>query len=430
MIDFKKDLYASYVNMDHRSDRNGHMIGQLSTIGLSAVRQRGMPHHEYTGPREKVWVMEKRTKGAIGCHYSQVAIMEKAFAEGKSAFVMEDDLIFCSDFNDRMEHIQGFLNKQKEWDVVWLGGTCHCNPAQWHTGHNNDLPESGLGYDMELTSDPRIVRTYGAFSTYAYLVNKDSIPKILKMLDENVHLSMGIDWLFIKLQPQLKTFMYVPGCVKQMDSQSDIGGAITIFSNFGVSLNGNAEKSAYWWKDKKEDFNPETFNWAEAKTAYENNPKLEEVTNIVDPSSFKKMMGIDDEGIEGMALIEEEAIPEQLPLDDSVSTSSNSVDVQNYFSKAQKYYRIVLESKTIKLNRIDDNSIPTVDWGWQGSDIAFAINPDQYINELNISHKGNSSHHTDPRKKFRPSIIHEISKDDFEQKRLYSIPLNQYVYHV
>jgi hypothetical protein len=43
---------------------------------------------------------------------------------------------------------------------------------------------------------------------------------------------MGIDWLFIYLQPWLNTYAFNPGMVKQIDNQSDIGKGMTIFSNF------------------------------------------------------------------------------------------------------------------------------------------------------------------------------------------------------
>jgi hypothetical protein len=105
-----------------------------------------------------------------------------------------------------------------------------------------------------------MVRTYGAFSTYAYIVNHNSIFKIFDLFDQHLHESIGIDWLFIKLQPQLNCFAFVPGCVKQMDNQSDIGDGMTIFSGFS-KLNGTEENSRYWYQERMEDFNPDTFIW-------------------------------------------------------------------------------------------------------------------------------------------------------------------------
>ena len=260
------EYYASFVNLDHRQDRLQHMNYELSKAGIQAVRERGRKPEECDLNNPKHQVMKNRTPGAIGCHVSQVEIMRKAKELDLHAFVMEDDLVFCSDFQKRLSYIENFLSRN-EWDVFWLGGTFHVNPPYWHRVGKSNMPpdcSAQIGRDAELTSDPRILRTYGAFCTYAYLVNKDSIDKIQKLFDGHLHYSIGIDWLFIKLQPQLKTFAFVPGCVKQMDNQSDIGNGITRFSGFS-RLNGTEENSRYWFQDKMEDFDPSTFNWAECR---------------------------------------------------------------------------------------------------------------------------------------------------------------------
>jgi GR25 family glycosyltransferase involved in LPS biosynthesis len=256
------DYYVSYVNLDHRKDRYNHMVEELNRINLPAIRQRGFPWKELDYNHPKYATMLGRTPGAIGCHYSQCEIMREAKKEKKHAFVMEDDLIFCSDFHERLYIIESFLENQPDWDVFWLGGTFHA-PAFWHpVGESKMRPNcsANLGKDFDHTDNPRIKRTYGAFCTYAYIVNLNSIDKILNLFEEHLPTSIGIDWLFIKLQPQLKTFAFVPGCVKQMDNQSDIGNGMTVFSGFS-RLNGNLENSRYWFQDNMNDFNPESFEW-------------------------------------------------------------------------------------------------------------------------------------------------------------------------
>lgn len=269
-FDIRNDVYASFINLDHRKDRLQHMEAQLSRIGLKAERTRGLLPHEVKEPYDKIAVMQKRTPGAIGCHYSQVSIIETAYTLGKSALVMEDDLVFCHDFNQRLDYIQNFLNTVPDWDVFWLGATFHTKPAGWHRIENGRHTNSDLSFcqctlnrDAETTHDPHIMRTYGIWSTYAYIVNYKSIPKILGLLDQNVYRSMGIDWLFIMLQPELKTYCFVPGCVKQIDNVSDIGlnngrPAVTKFSGF-------AYLGQYWYQDRMTDFNPRTFDWGECK---------------------------------------------------------------------------------------------------------------------------------------------------------------------
>lgn len=249
-----ENSYISFVNLDHRQDRLARMRVSLAKIGLSATRTRGMLPSEYQGPEHKVGRMRRGTPGAIGCHYSQVKIMEEALREGKHAFVMEDDLVFCSDLKKRIAIIESFI-AENDWDVIWMGGTFHVNPPYWH--------KEDLGRDAEITSNPHMIRTYGAFCTYAYIVNQKSLPNILRLLDAGVHDSIGIDYLFIQIQPQLKTFAFVPGCITQYDNKSDIGKGMTIFSGF-AKLNGTLENSRYWFQDRMESFDPVKFNWHEA----------------------------------------------------------------------------------------------------------------------------------------------------------------------
>ena len=221
----------------------------------------GKKANEYDLTNEKIQVMKHRTPGAIGCHFGQVDIMKTALENNQHAFVMEDDLIFCEDFNERMEIVSEFLDKN-DWDVMWLGGTFH-SPAFWHKkGQSGMHPNCSaqLGHDCETTNKERIIKTFGSFCTYAYIVNVNSIQKVIDLLDEHLHTSIGIDWLFIKLQPQLNTFAFVPGSVRQMDNQSDIGEGMTIFSGFS-RLNGTEENSRYWYQNKMEDFDPKTFNF-------------------------------------------------------------------------------------------------------------------------------------------------------------------------
>lgn len=259
-MSFLDNYYKGYVNLDHRTDRLQHMRNQLDRIDLKASRHRGILPNQCNGIKG-IQTMMNRTPGAVGCHFAQVGIMQHALAVDKNAMVMEDDLIFCEDFNARLPIIDEFLN-ENDWDVFWLGGTFHV-PAFWHKKGRSGMEPScsaQIGHDCASTDNPRIVKTYGAFCTYAYLVNVNSIEKILALFDEHLHTSIGIDWLFIKLQPQLNCFAFVPGSVKQIDNKSDIGEGDTIFSGFS-RLNGTQENSRYWYQERMQDFDPSTFNF-------------------------------------------------------------------------------------------------------------------------------------------------------------------------
>ena len=243
------DAFAAFVNLDSRPDRLEHMTAELERVGIDAVRRRGIHPSEWRGPAATVRTMLGQTPGALGCWMAQRGIMDEALSDGRHAFIMEDDLIFCADLHERIAIIDDFLDG-RPWDVVWLGGTFHVNPAVWHA--------DTIGRDVQRTEHSRIVRTYGAFSTHAYIVRAGSIPKVATMLDEQLEASVGIDTSFIAIQPELDCYSFVPGCVIQRDDRSDIGTGTTIFSNF-------AKLGAHWWAEKMDDFDPDTYEWAEAR---------------------------------------------------------------------------------------------------------------------------------------------------------------------
>jgi len=243
-----EESHIRFVNLDSRWDRLELMTKACEIAQIPAARVRGMLPAEYTGNPKRVAVMQNRTPGAIGCWFSQVKIMEEALKAKKHAWVMEDDLIFCKDFHVRLAYMERFL-VDRSWDILWLGATFHVNPPYWHKGD--------LGRDAELTDDPRMLRTYGAFCTYAYIVRKQSIERVLALLDEWLDCSMGIDWAMIQMQPRLHTYAFVPGSIIQRDNKSDIGKGMTIFSGF-------AKLGLYWFAETLEQFDPTTYDWHEA----------------------------------------------------------------------------------------------------------------------------------------------------------------------
>jgi GR25 family glycosyltransferase involved in LPS biosynthesis len=266
-----QDSYVSYVNLAHRKDRLESITSQLDNLGIKATRTPGIYPHERTEEKKVMTKMLSRKQvGALGCFLAQVDIMKEAARQGKNAIVFEDDIIFCQDFMKRMDYIDKWAHTvvhchpngtldYREWDAIWLGGTFHVGGKgpYWHT--------QTIGRDAELTDDPRMIRTYGSFSTFGYIVNKNRLPRIIKMLEESYPSSIGIDYSFIQMSPRLLTFAFVPGCLKQMDNASDQHeGAFTTFSNF-AKLNGSIENSRYWYQDKMEEFDPATFHWQEAQ---------------------------------------------------------------------------------------------------------------------------------------------------------------------
>lgn len=238
------DCHIAYVNLASRPDRNDHMQAELKRIGITANRFDAYEPAltiERVGA-DRVQRMINTTPGAIGCMYSQMSIMLNAARGEKHAMVLEDDLVFCSDFHSRLQEFVTFLPNR--WDIMWLGATFHKEPIWHNAGHRKNFPcNCILNRDWEPVSHPNIVRTYGCWSTYGYIVNVKSIPKITLLLSEIMPLTIGIDYSMIALQPQLYTYAFIPGMVKQYDNVSNIGTGVTKFSGF-------SKLGEYWWADK------------------------------------------------------------------------------------------------------------------------------------------------------------------------------------
>jgi len=253
-----KQSYIAYVNLSYRVDKRAWMEAELERVGLKAERYNAIRTDDYKWDSPKWDVMYNRTKGACGCMISQMNVMKEALMRDKNAVIFEDDLIITSQIHERFEYIDNFINNVVEdWWVIWLGGTVHINPPWWWGAENHGLPNwQNLGRDCEYIGDERMFRSFGSFSTHAYICNKKHIPEIIQMLDEVIPVAWGIDHAFIMLAPKMVNFVHLPGCIIQKDIISDIGCGETKFSSF-------ASLGKHWFCDKIEDFDFKTYNWGE-----------------------------------------------------------------------------------------------------------------------------------------------------------------------
>lgn len=257
------DCYISYLNLDIRPERKVHIESELNRIGINAERTRGKLPVEYDLTDVNFYVMLGRTPGAIGCWMGMREMMVEAIKRNQHCFIMEDDVVLATDFKERIAYMEKFFETH-DWDIFFAGALFHCSPPHWHNGRGFMLDGSNLGKDAERTDDVRVIRTFGCFSTHCWIIKRESVEKVMKMLDSVMYRSIGIDHACIILQPQLNCYTFVGGSAKQIDNLSNIGTGMTMYSHF-AKLNGTIENSAYWFTDLIQDFQPETFDWVEIK---------------------------------------------------------------------------------------------------------------------------------------------------------------------
>jgi GR25 family glycosyltransferase involved in LPS biosynthesis len=221
-----RDIDFYYINNNSRPDRLNHVESELAKVKINATRFEAITNPD---DFDVVFNTSKHpaqsgqwTNGQRGCFLSHKFLLEN-YKSDKILGILEDDVVFCEDFLERMDYIEN--NFDSDWDMFFLSSFYHLNsdPKRWNSNG-----------DYELTNVKYIHRTYGSFTTHSYLVNPKSIKKILEKMDEFFEDCYAIDHLYILIQPHLNVFSFTPGMTNQMTSFSDVLGGTkdqTMFKN-------------------------------------------------------------------------------------------------------------------------------------------------------------------------------------------------------
>jgi len=250
------DTDIRYINLDERTDRRTHMEAELSKAGITAERFRGRRPEEWKGDMDSISKMIHRRhqfwpEGNLGCYLSHTTLMKQQADRrpGRHLLAIEDDCCLADDFTERLKYLEDHLTW--DWDCIFLGATFHTKPAVWH--------RATLGRDAECTSDPHIMRAYGVWCSYCWIINAGSIAKLLELFDREKHRSYAIDHLQILVEPELQAYVMVPGAAWQMDDRSSILGVHQVFSRFKPML------GPYVWTSRMTDFDPRSYDWGECR---------------------------------------------------------------------------------------------------------------------------------------------------------------------
>jgi GR25 family glycosyltransferase involved in LPS biosynthesis len=193
---FNDIKHAFYINLEHRTDRNSHVINQLTNLGLPIFER---------------FNAIKMDHGAAGCSMSHLKILQTALQNNYDhVLILEDDIsflnpdLFKANFNK-------FLERQgNNWDVILLAG--------------NNVPP----YDK---IDDVCIKVKQCLTTTGYLVNGHYIKRLI----DNVKLGLinllrkpdkgilyAIDKFWFVLQGVDRWFLIIPPTVVQREDYSDI----------------------------------------------------------------------------------------------------------------------------------------------------------------------------------------------------------------
>jgi GR25 family glycosyltransferase involved in LPS biosynthesis len=185
-----------YINLDHRLDRNDHILAQFKKFNISNYERINAIKEDF---------------GPIGCTRSHIIALEKFIQSGDdTCFILEDDFEFVI----TPEEYADLLNKLEvsniDWNIILLAANVLQAP-----GYNNFL------------------RTcLNAQTTSGYMVNKNYANVLLSnyleglyLLIESKHTKYCIDrhWKYLQ-KPKSKWYIFMPKCGKQLCGFSDIEG--------------------------------------------------------------------------------------------------------------------------------------------------------------------------------------------------------------
>jgi GR25 family glycosyltransferase involved in LPS biosynthesis len=201
----KVDIFY-YINLDHRTDRNTHMISQFAEYDIQNYQRMSAIKEEY---------------GALGCSKSHMKALE-LFLESKhnTCVILEDDFRFTLSKEESTRAFEKFFHTfpdDDSWDIVQLASnTLLYDPC-------NDVVD----------------RCIFAITTAGYLINRRFAGTLVNNIREGIAILessaiyekplYSIDVYWGRLQPSSKWYIFRPTLGIQMESYSDVVNGVRYY---------------------------------------------------------------------------------------------------------------------------------------------------------------------------------------------------------
>lgn len=207
---FNDICHAYYINLEHRTDRNEHVIQQLTNLGL---------------PNFERFNAIKMEHGAIGCSMSHLSLLQNALQNKfDHVLILEDDITFLNPELFK-QNFNTFLQRNgSNWDVILFAG-------------NNVPPYNKV--------DDVCIKVTQCLTTTGYLVNGHYIKRLIdnvKMgLTNLIHkpnkgILYAIDTFWVVLQGMDRWYLIIPPTVIQREDYSDIEKRNTNYKRLMIDI--------------------------------------------------------------------------------------------------------------------------------------------------------------------------------------------------
>ena len=181
------DTKAFVVNLDRRSDRleEFNKIVPIDYDKFSAIDGKEL---EPTVQLQQIFEHNDYNMrvGLVGCALSHIKLLIELVKSDKydKFIIMEDDITFVPNFNDKLTHVMN-NSKKIEWDIIYLG---HSLREEFKT--DDCFDKEKLPVLEKWNTNLSLRKSMGGF--FGYIINKQGASKILKYIEDN-GMTNGID---------------------------------------------------------------------------------------------------------------------------------------------------------------------------------------------------------------------------------------------
>lgn len=230
-------LQAYVINLKRREDRLLNFnktcpynnVIRFNAIDKNNIKQDYLSKELYSDEEysSKQKIIYKNFKnllgGEIGCFLSHVVLWEKivqSFPDDTNVIIFEDDVIFCDNFNEKLDNIVNILKLNKDMfkTVLYLGGRFEpnfmmktCIPVIDNIV-KYDYTQNWIGSDCDR-------------GTYAYIINKNCAKLFLENIDNNEFNNLAVDhYMMCVLRKYKKDILHINPllCWSKLYGDSDI----------------------------------------------------------------------------------------------------------------------------------------------------------------------------------------------------------------
>ena len=202
-----------YINLEQRSQRRLEMEQQLDALGLSADYQRVAA---IDGQTLSLSTENQLAPGEVGCWLSHYRVLQQADGDCH-VHVLEDDAVLHPRFYAVLEH---FLKQysSEQWDILYTDIVVPHEVGNFKYLHNL-MSQYRQDEQVRFLDINRV--TYAAATSY--LVNRHSLPRLLKLLDQGWNTNTPYDIRLRQLanQGQLKAWVCFPFFSTLADSSDE-----------------------------------------------------------------------------------------------------------------------------------------------------------------------------------------------------------------